>query len=117
MLKLVPHLVTHAYTELFSVRVIGTGTDWRLTESFRWAIYEAATDAVNVRMRMNELAGEILSRCGGLKGRMPVFPEATLIPYRVVGASDPTPLPLVLTEQNGALIFAVLSDCDPETTT
>jgi hypothetical protein len=48
---------------------------------------------------------------------MPAFPEGTLIPYRVIGATDPTPLPLVLTEQNGALIFAVLSDCQPETTT
>lgn len=117
MLKLVPHLVTHAYAEVFPVHVVGTGADWRLTESFQWAVVEASTGAVDVRARMIDLAREILSRCGGLKGRMPVFPEATLIPYRVVGASDPTPLPLMLSEQNGALIFAVLSDCDPETTT
>jgi hypothetical protein len=117
MLKLVPHLSTRAYAEEFPVHVVGTGAEWRVTENYGWAIFEASEGAANVLARMNELAAEILGRCGGLKGRMPVYPAATLIPYRVIGATDPTPLPLVLSEQNGALIFAVLTDCDPETTT
>lgn len=109
MVLIRPDVSLYAHGEFFSVALIGRG--WLVTDNFFWEIRKTANGCSEIHERMNELAGDVLGRCGGLRGRLPKFPQAVLIPYHLPYVSEP--LPLVLADHVEGMIFSVLSDIQP----
>ncbi len=94
--------------------VAGAGV--HVTENFIWALREVAADVpTQFRERLDSLCADVISRCAGLRDHLPRYPEGLLLPYRVAGTQDPTPLPLLLCDFHDSILFGVLSDATPET--
>lgn len=110
-----PNVTIHALCEFLPGALLVVGVC--VTENFAWGIREVAAD-VPARMeeRLERMTCDVVSRCGGLHGRLPRYPAAILLPYRFPD-SDPTPMPILLCDYHDTILFGLLSDAVPDTET
>ena len=116
MIKFIPVLTTYPFGQLFSATNLTRALAWRVTENFRLALKEVAgIEDQNTGSLVDMHAADILDRCAGLRGRLPHFPDAVTIHYRLPYLITPVLLPVVISQtEAGDMIFGVLTDTDPD---
>ena len=116
MPKFIPLLSTYPFTQLFPVPVNAGALAWRATENFQLALKEAdELENQNTGGLINIHAADILERCNGLRGRLPHFPDAVVLHYRLPHTLQPILIPIAISQtEAGDMILGVQSDTAPD---